>query len=456
MTARAVVGLAWLLSLAAAQAPDLPPAFPGAEGFGARTPGGRGGRVLIVRTLDDAGPGSLREALTAKGPRIVVFRTAGLITLGSSIEIAEPYLTIAGQTAPGDGVCIRGSGVVIRTHDVVVRHLRFRPGDTAATEVDGLSIGGGAHDVVVDHCSAGWSTDEALSLAGDARDVTVQWSLVAEALNRSVHHKGAHGYGSLMRARGGVTLHHNLWAHNEARNPRLGDNYLRPPFPTFDVRNNVIYDYGQICTGMTGDRLNANYVANYIRPGPSSQRRRGVIALTDTAAVAFHVAGNLVEGGEPGADGKRLFDRTEAGGRSLVTLAEQPFEAPPVRSTSAAEALRAVLAGAGATRPRRDAVDARIVREAETGGGRIIDSQREVGGWPDYATAAPPLDSDGDGMPDEWERARGLDPRNPADAAVAAAGGYTNVELYLNEMAQREPGAGSGRRSAAGPVPARR
>lgn len=454
MTARTVVG-ACLLSLSA-EAADLPPAFPGAEGFGSRTPGGRGGRVLIVRSLDDAGAGSLREALTAKGPRLVVFRTGGLITLRSPIEVAEPYLTIAGQTAPGDGVCIRGNGVVIRTHDVVVRHLRFRPGDTAGIETDGLSIGGGAHDVVVDHCSAGWSTDEGLSLAGDARDVTVQWSLIAEALNRSVHHKGAHGYGSLVRANGGVTLHHNLWAHNEARNPRLGDDYLRPPIPTFDVRNNVIYDYGQICSGMTGDRLSANYVANYIRPGPSSRKGRGVIVLTDTAAVAFHVAGNLVEGEEPPADGERLFDRVEAAGRSLVTLAEKPFEAPPVRTTSAADALRAVLAGAGATRPRRDAVDARIVREAETGAGRVIDSQREVGGWPAYATAPPPPDGDEDGMPDGWERDRGLDPGNPADAALVGASGYTNVEIYLNELAQRGPEAGAGGKARAGTVPARR
>jgi pectate lyase len=435
-------------------ATETPPAFPGAEGFGARTPGGRGGRVLIVRTLDDSGPGSLREALAAKGPRIVVFRVGGLIALASPIEIAEPYLTIGGQTAPGDGICIRGRDVVIRTHDVVVRHIRFRPGDVSGAEVDGLSIGGGAHDVIVDHCSAGWSVDESLSLAGDVRDVTVQWSLIAEALNNSVHHKGEHGYGSLMRANGGVTLHHNLWAHNIARNPRLGDNYLRPPFPTFDVRNNVIYDYGQICSGMTGDRLSANYVGNYIRPGPSSQTKRGVIVLTDTAAVAFHVAGNVVEGRpELSANDRRLFDKADEAGR--VTIAEKPFDAPRVRTTAADEALHDVLAGAGATRPRRDVADARIVREAETRGGRIIDSQREVGGWPDYATATPPLDTDEDGMPDAWERARGLDPRDPRDgSAVGNADGYTNLEIYLNELADRPPEAGSTRKPGAGPHPA--
>jgi pectate lyase len=441
------------LMAAVAEATETPPAFPGAEGFGARTPGGRGGRVLIVRTLDDSGPGSLREALTAKGPRIVLFRVGGLIALASPIEIAEPYLTIAGQSAPGDGICLRGHGIVIRTHDVVVRHMRLRPGDVSGTEVDGLSIGGGAHDVIVDHCSAGWSVDESLSLAGDVRDVTVQWSLIAEALNRSVHHKGEHGYGSLMRANGGVTLHHTLWAHNDARNPRLGDNYLRPPFPTFDVRNNVIYDYGRVCSGMTGDRLSANYVANYIRPGPSSQTKRGVIVLTDTADVAFHLAGNVVEGRpELSTDERRLFDQGEKAGR--FKLSEKPLDAPPVRTTTAEEALRDVLAGAGATRPRRDVVDARVVREAETRGGRIIDSQRNVGGWPEYATGAAPVDADEDGMPDAWERVRGLDPKDPRDAAAVTKDGYTQIEVYLNELAEVGPEAG--RSAAAGPLPARR
>jgi hypothetical protein len=174
----------------------------------------------------------------------VVFRVGGLVTLRSPVVVTEPFLTVAGQTAPGDGICFRGQAVEIRTHDVVVRHVRFRPGDLAGAEVDGLSIGGGARRVVVDHCSAGWSVDESLSLGGDVADVTLQWCLIAEALDRSVHRKGPHGYGSLVRATGGVTLHHNLWAHNAARNPQLDDDYGRPPWPLFDVRNNVVYDYG--------------------------------------------------------------------------------------------------------------------------------------------------------------------------------------------------------------------
>jgi hypothetical protein len=326
--------------------------------------------------------------VTAAGPRIVRFAVAGLITLDTPVVIAEPYLTVSGEDAPGDGVCIRGSEVVIRTHDVIVRHMRFRPGDIGGKEVDALNVAGDSHHVLVDHVSASWAVDETLSASGAIHDVTVQWSIIAEGLNHSVHSKGAHGYGSLVRATGGVTLHHNLWAHNDSRNPRLGDNYGNAPFPTFDVRNNVIYDYGAIASGMTGDHLSANYVANYIRPGPSSNRTRGPIALTDTAAVRYFVQDNVVDGRDDlTKDNARLFDRRELDGRVLFTLVPQAFAAPAVRTTSAVEALRDVLAGAGATLPRRDAVDLRLVREVEQRSGRVIDTQKDVGGWPDYRAA---------------------------------------------------------------------
>ena len=375
----------WLL---VAQAVSAPPGSTAAEGFGADTPGGRGGRALAVTTRADEGPGSLRAAVTAAGPRTVVFRVAGLITLAAPLVIHDPFLTLDGQGAPGDGVCLRGSEVVIRTHDVIVRHMRFRPGDSAGKEVDALNVAGDSHHVLVDHVSASWAVDENLSASGAIHDVTIQWSLIAEGLNHSVHSKGAHGYGSLVRAVGGVTLHHNLWAHNDSRNPRLGDNYGTPPFPVFDVRNNVIYDYGAIASGMTGDHLSANYVGNYIRPGPSSNRTRGPIALTDTAAVDSYVRDNVVEGRDAlTADNAGLFDRRQVGERALFTLAVRAFPAPPVRTTSALEALRDVLAGAGATRPRRDAVDVRLVRDVEQRSGRVIDSQKDVGGWPDYRAA---------------------------------------------------------------------
>src|SRR4051812_49315469 len=343
------------------------PAPGAAEGFGADTRGGQGGRRLAVTTLADRGPGSFRAAVEASGPRTIEFGIAGLITLDSSLTITEPFVTIDGSTAPGKGVCIRGSEVVIRSHDVVVRHLRFRPGDISGKEVDGLNVAGDSHDVLIDHVSASWAVDEVLSASGAIHDVTIQWSIIAEGLNHSVHSKGAHGYGSLVRAVGGVTLHHNLWAHNDSRNPRLGDNYGATPYPTFDVRNNVIYDYGAIASGMTGDHLSANYVGNYIRTGPSTRTTRPPIVLTDTANVSYYAAGNVVDG-QPArtADAMTLFDRPVRDGHTLVTLAEMPFAAPPVRTTSAAQALRDVLAGAGATLPRRDPIDARIVHEVQT------------------------------------------------------------------------------------------
>ncbi len=415
------------------------PAFPGAEGFGSAARGGRGGAVLLVTNLDDSGAGSFRAACEARGPRIVVFRVGGIIDLKSAIHIREPFLTIAGQTAPGDGVCLRGNEFVIDTHDVIVRYLRSRPGDISGKEVDAIGIGGNSHDVILDHCSASWSVDEALSPSGGIRDVTVQWCIIAEGLNKSVHHKGPHGYGSLVRAVGGLTLHHNLWAHNTARNPRLGDNYGRPPFPLFDVRNNVMYDYGAVCSGLTGDILSVNYVGNYIRPGPSSNRTRGPIVFADTADAKYFVEGNIVEGRDDlSEDNRKLFDKTEIKGRRVVTVAARAFATPKPETTSARDALEAVLARSGATLPVRDAVDERIVLDVRNHSGRIVDSQREVGGWPTYRSAVAPPDTDGDGMPDDWEIAHGLNPRDPSDAAKKRNGsGYTNLEEYINSIGRR-------------------
>jgi pectate lyase len=298
------MSLALVASVAtAARADDATggvPAFPGAQGFGARARGGRGGTVVEVTNLDDAGPGSLREAV--RGPnRTVVFRVSGTIRLRSPLVVAEPNITIAGQTAPGDGICLRDQTLAIRGHDVVVRYLRSRLGDVSGKQSDCISVDHGTRDVIVDHCSATWSIDEALSLSGDVTDVTLQWCLIAEALDRSKHPKGAHGYGSLARANGRVTLHHNLWAHNDARNPRLGDNYGRPPYPTFDVRNNVMYDYGSACTGLTQGVLKVNYIGNYIRPGPSS-RAKLPIRVGAPSDLLFYIRDNVVDAGP----GRRL------------------------------------------------------------------------------------------------------------------------------------------------------
>jgi hypothetical protein len=416
------------------------PAFPGAEGFGATTPGGRGGRVLLVTTLDDAGPGSLRAACEAEGPRTVVFRVAGLITLNKPIVVRHPFLTVAGQTAPGEGVCLRGASFQVSTHDVVVRYLRSRLGDQTSEQGDCLDLVNGARRCVFDHCSATWSIDECLSLSGDVADCTIQWCLIGESLNKSRHTKGAHGYGSLSRANGPVSWHHNLWIHNDARNPRLGDNYGRgPTFPTFDVRNNVIYNFGGTASGLTQGRLKVNYVANYLRPGPSSKARTP-ITVGGPSDLQYYIRDNVFEGDAAlTADNRQFFSRTEIDGQRQVRTVAEPCAAPAVTTWPAAEALERVLASVGASRPVRDAVDARLVNEVRTRTGRIRNSQSEVGGWPEYRGAAAPADADADGMPDAWEQAHGLDARAAADASGDADGdGYTNVEEFLNGTDPRQ------------------
>ena len=408
-------------------------AFPGAQGFGATTPGGRGGKVIAVTNLSDDGPGSLRAAVEAEGKRIVVFRVSGLITLTRKLIIKNPYITIAGQTAPGDGICLRNFTFVIATHDVVVRYLRSRLGDLTAQEDDSITIAAGAKDVVVDHCSASWSIDEDLSLAGDVSNITVQWCLIAEGLNHSKHSKGEHGYGSLSRANGPVTWHHNLWAHNVSRNPRLGDNYGRPPYPTFDVRNNVIYDYGEIASGLTQGVLKVNYVANYIRPGPSSKVTTP-IHIGGPSDLIFYITGNVFEGNDAlTLNNSRFFDPEVIDGKRQVRTVETAFDAPAVTTTSASAAFESVLDAVGASLPRRDSVDARIISEVRQRRGSIIDSQQQVGGWPEMKSTIAPQDSDGDGMPDDWERRYRLNPRDPADANLDPdRDGYTNIEEYLN------------------------
>jgi pectate lyase len=409
------------------------PAFPGAEGFGSTTPGGRGGKVLFVTNLNDAGPGSLRAACEAQGPRVVLFKVAGYVSVKKSIVVRNPYLTLAGQSAPGDGICLRDGSFEIATHDVVVRYLRSRLGDESARQGDCISIGSGAHNVILDHCSTTWSVDEALSLGGSVSNVTVQWCLIGEALNKSKHNKGRHGYGSLARANGPVSFHHNLWAHNDGRNPRLGDNYGKAPFPTFDVRNNVMYDYGGTCSGLTQGKLKVNYVANYIRPGPSSKARTP-ITVGKSSDMLFHIRGNIFEGNEKlTADNSLFFNPVEIDGVRQVQTVAEPFAVSTVRTSSAQDAYEAVLASAGAMFPARDAVDVRIVESVRRRSGSLIDSQDQVGGWPELKSASPPPDSDNDGMPDEWERRCGL---NVPDAVDASADkdkdGYTNIEEFLN------------------------
>lgn len=424
-----------LLSVVAVAAAPLP-AFPGAEGFGATTPGGRGGKVLRVTTLEDSGPGSFREACDAEGPRVIVFAVAGTIALRKPVIVKNPFLTIAGQTAPGDGICLRDASFGVATHDVIVRFLRVRLGDVSSREDDCIDLHHGARNCILDHCSATWSIDECLSTSGDVQDCTIQWCLIGESLNQSKHAKGKHGYGSLARANGPMSWHHNLWIHNDARNPRLGDNYGRGGSPAFDVRNNVIYNHGGTASGLTQGKFTANYVANYIRPGPSS-RARTPITVGEKSELRFHLSGNVAEGdARLTADNDAFFSAVEFGGVRQVWTVAAPFPAAPVTTWPAAEAYERVLADVGATRPVRDAVDARLIGHVRQRTGALIDSQRQVGGWPDLKSGVVPADSDGDGIPDAWETSHGLDPRDPKDGArPATPGGYTHLEIYLNSLA---------------------
>ena len=419
------------------------PAFPGAEGFGSATPGGRNGRVLLVTNLDNSGPGSLRAACETEGPRIVVFRTGGTITLTKTIEVKNPFITIAGQTAPGGGIALRNdpahdsAPLRIITHDVVVRHLRVRPGPSRERSpcVDGIAIETGASNIVVDHCSVSWGTDETFQLWGAPHDVTLQWSFVAEALHRSTHPHGAHSKGLLLSSRGckNVTVHHCLLAHNDERNPRIG---MSGPV---DFVNNVIYNpdcIGQVTDGFA--RQEVNYVGNYVKLGPNSQTEPPVEASSRHELFAwekgghgfsFYVKGNI----GPHRPGDDMDERLVVDPRDWQYITATRHDTPPVTTQSAAKALELVLTKAGASLPRRDPVDERVVKEVRTGTGRIIDDPSQVGGWPELARGVPPVDRDQDGMPDEWEKQHRLDPANASDNKADPDGdGYTNIEEYLN------------------------
>jgi pectate lyase len=412
------------------------PAFPGAEGFGAFTPGGRGGKVLLVTNLNDSGPGSLRAACDAKGPRIVVFRVSGTIELKSDLGIRNPYITIAGQSAPGGGICLKNGPLGIKTHDVIVRHLRCRPGDARRKEFDSISVAD-AQNVIIDHCSASWGIDETLSVTRDSKNVTVQWCMITESLNHSYHKKGRHGYGSLITGYdGGYTFHHNIYAHHASRNPRPGGEEGKPGI-VLDFRNNLIYDWG-FRAGYSGEtRVRINYVGNYLKPGPSTERgARGFAFKAGGTQTEMFVSGNFLEGSPAkNRDNWLMIQLPEElkGDVTRLPRMARPFDFAPVHTDPAQLAYWKTLKYAGATLPARDAVDARIVREIKTGTGRIIDSQTDVGGWPQCASGPAPPDSDSDGMPDAWETRYGLNPADPSDNSKDNdSDGYTNIEEFLN------------------------
>jgi len=364
------------------------PAFPGAEGFGAFTPGGRGGEVIAVTNLGDAGPGSLRAAVDTPGPRSVAFEVGGVIALRSPLRIEQPFITIDGQTAPGPGIMLRNYGIEVRTHDVVLRYLRVRVGDDAVhlddPRVREAYYGGagehalyfieGAKNCIADHLSLSWSTTKILTVNKMSDLITVQWCILSEGLNFADH-----GLCTIIgQAR--QTWHHNLLAHNQGRNPRFGD------LTRADFRNNVIYDWGDTAGCGQFDRV--NYVGNYLKPGPSTRKEQRLFhdGVDVVMPQSLFLADNVLEGNERVNRDNWLG----VGYERETTGAAASFPAPAVKTEPAPAAYEHVLKEAGAILPKRDAVDERIVQETRDGTGHIIKWVKEAGGWPDFPSVTSP------------------------------------------------------------------
>jgi pectate lyase len=428
-------------SVVAASAPTVK-AFPGAEGFGTDTPGGRGGQVLAVTTLADSGPGSLRAALAVTGPRIIVFRVSGTIALKSRLDVTSPYLTIAGQTAPGDGItlrmdpwaCMDNGPMQISTHDVVIRYVRFRPGANPCADDshDAMTVyKSGVHDVVLDHNSFSWGVDEVLNTYDYSQRVTISNSIISEGLSNSTHPDGEHSKGYLAGGTGAndVSFHHNLLVSNMDRNPQISG------LSVADVRNNVVYNYGDgsgdgvtLISSSKGEPR-VNWVGNYYKPGPDSDPSRAELAVYEGSTGPtwqWYGEGNMRS--TSAGDQPARVDSGATGSRVAAA-----FSAPPVTTTSAETAYAQVLTGSGASY-HRDDVDRRLVENVRNGTGGIIDDPAEVGGYPVLRTAEPPADSDGDGMPDAFETGHGNDPGTKDANTDVDGNGYTDIEDWFNGL----------------------
>ena len=422
-------------------------AFPGAEGFGAYSKGGRGGDVYHVANLNDDGAGSLRYGISsAHGPRTIVFDVSGTIKLESPLAVDKSFITIAGQTAPGDGICLRDYNFSISANHIVVRYIRARLGDQSGQESDAFSINAGKN-IIVDHCSASWSVDEVLSCStGEAYkidSVTVQWCIIAEGLNHSIHHKGAHGYGSLIRGCYGAhySYIHNLYAHNRNRNPRPGNydenSYDRDSLGLqLDFRNNVMYNWGGSRPGYDGDSKSVcryNYVNNYGKPGPNSEPE-GFAYSPGSKHFRAYYNGNYFYGKIPSDQWSLLSWENWSEKEKDAYKQTSPFSTGPVSTLTAQQAYDEVIKQVGASLIR-DPADKRIINDVQNGTGKIINSQNDVGGWPVLKSLPAPADNDRDGMPDTWEKQNGLNPEDPSDRnGDRNKNGYTNLEEYLNNL----------------------
>lgn len=436
-------------------------AFPGAEGGGRFTSGGRGCEVYIVDTLEDYIPdeeepikGSFRDAVSQDN-RTIVFNVSGVIKLKDRLLITDrKNLTIAGQTAPGDGITLYGFETNIsRSENIIIRYVRFRPGAENVFKGDSMDAiwGRSMKNVMVDHISTSWSTDETMSLYR-AENMTVQWSVIEESLAMSGHTKGRHGYGAIW---GGVntTYHHNLIANHTSRNPRMGGGTPEADdndhIARFDMRNNVLYNWGYN-TIYGGGRAEANYINNYVKAGPGTRdevKDRLIDCGEKNKPGFFYVNGNYMEGNEEiSADNSKGIYISEDS-KPFTTISDTEFEMEGTKSDSLntqtpKEAYKEVLEKAGAVYPKRDALDARIINEVKTGTGRFANTDKEVGGLPylESEKRADDFDKDKDGIADEWELANGLDPTNPEDSKELAKdnSGYTNLENYLNSLVDME------------------
>ena len=465
---------------------DLPqagiPAFPGAEGGGMYSFGGRGGKVYTVTSLEDEGPGTLRWACEQGGARIIVFNVAGIIKLNSPLIIRAPYITIAGQTAPGDGVCVAGETVWIDTHDVVIRHMRFRRGETFVGRRDDAIGGNPVGNIIIDHVSASWGLDENMSIyrhmyspGADYKEeklgtvnVTIQNSIFSEALDTYNHSLGSTLGGE------NCAFMRNLWANNAGRNPSIGWNGI------FNFVNNVVFNWSHRTTDGGDYKAKYNIINNYYKPGPVTDRSSSVSyrilkpeagrSKLDTLVFGMsYVEGNIVEGnarvtrdnwagGVQMAGKNDLMSLEEASKYFPYMRAKAPMPMPHITIMPTEKVQDYVLANVGATLPKRDPVDERVIRTVKTGKPEyvkglnpddfyqfkhrrlppdaykqgIITDIAQVGGYPDYK-GKPYKDSDGDGMPDKWEKKYGLDPDDPSDANQDMNGdGYTNIEMYIN------------------------
>ena len=443
-------------------------AFPGAEGGGMYATGGRGGAVYHVTSLsDDGSEGTLRWAVSKSGARTIVFDVAGTIELKQDLKISRGDVTIAGQTAPGDGICLKNYSTVVAADNVIIRFLRFRLGDEAPWTESEISAGKPDSEdalqgknqkkIILDHCSMSWSIDECASFYGNT-DFTMQWCTISESMRScKLHSKGNHGYGGIW---GGdnASFHHNLISNHDSRNPRFDHDYVSTIKGPVHFINNVIYNWGGN-SGYGGESAKGssprqiNMVANYYKPGPSSSNRTRIVnpttkcsncnssSPTDIVPGLFYITDNFMYGSD-----KVTADNWEGVHPDDKSKKDELKSSSYMGSHtgtmhSAQDAMEKVIAYAGASLSRDD-VDKRICSQVNDDTGSLINDMAQVGEkygftWPEYKADSTPKDTDKDGIPDSYEDILGLDKNDAKDAAgytIDTKKRYTNLEIYLHYL----------------------